>query len=454
MTQKKSINFGFRGWILILFQAAGFYTYCIFNSFAQNIQAGGNAEFFGWNPNMVSTVYTITVLLTIVFQFAAAGKVATAKSVKKLALIFEIISLIFGVLMATVFVSEVLWLIFFACAIFFSLVGATLIMGILVGQWFPRRKGTVMGIATFAFPITNAFLSLFATKYFMYNGMGMRMGTLLAYAPYLIVSVIVLILGAVFLKDYPEQAGCYRDNDRSLTPDAARAIMEAEIAAKKNSVWKLGNTLKMGDFWLLVIPQGLLLASSVGAMCQIINILNLYPEVYEKYGNIQMLGVCVVACFGSWLLGVIDTKFGTKKAIIISSVLMIISGVLGFIQSLPTLMISLALLCVFEGAASNFGVSSAAQYWRREDFATVWGWENPAINVIQAFGPMLVAIVGAKAGFPVVFGIFAILGIISLVLIILFKPARIAARDAKYRAEAGLNAEGVTKSNAELMGEK
>ncbi|MBR3309532.1 MAG: MFS transporter [Lachnospiraceae bacterium] len=447
MNQGKNIGFGFRGWMLVIFQAVGFYTYCIFNSFAQNIQASGNAMMYGWNSNMVSTIYTIITLVAIAFQFLFSRKIANAKSVRNLAVIFMSVSVVFGILMATIFVNEALWLVFFALAIFFSLTGATLIMGILVGQWFPRRKGTVMGIATFAFPITNAFLSLFASAYF-------TKGAFMAYLPYLCVSVAGIILGLIFIKDYPEQVGAYRDNDRSMTPEDAKAMMEAEIEAKKNSVWILKNTFKSADFWLLVIPEGVLLATSVGAMCQIINILNLYPEFYAKYGTIEMLGVCIVACFGSWILGVVDTKFGTKKAILIACILMILSGIFGFIQTLPTLLLGLAMLCIFEGAASNFGVSAAAQYWKREDFATVWGWKNPTINVIQAFGPMLVAILGGAKGFPFVFLIFAILGIICTVLILFFKPNRIAERDAMYKRAAGLSVEGVSKSAAEMMHEQ
>lgn len=425
-------GFGFRGTMLILYQAIGFFMFTVFNSFGQNIQASGNAAFYGWNPTSVSKVYTIVVLIGVLFQLVFAKPLSRVKNFKRLSIIFMALSIVFGFGIATIFVDEKLWLFLFALAIFFSQVGSTLLIGILMGQWFPRRKGTAMGIATLAFPITGGvFLSVFAANYFV-------KGALVSYLPFLIVGIVGIVIAAVFIKDFPEQCGAYRDNDENLDPETAKAMMQAEIENRKKSVWTVKNTLRCRDFWFMIIPQGILLATSVGAASQIINILNFYPDFYAKYGTIATALVTVVACLGSYVIGILDTKLGTKKAVIIACIFAVLTGVFGFITSVPTLIIGFYMLMVFEGAASNFTVSLSAQYWRREDFPSVFGIANPVANAIQAFGPTLIIVLGLNYGYHVTLGVIGILGAVALVLICLVNPKHIMEVDAKYRKEAGL----------------
>lgn len=429
---KKSLGYGFRGTLMIIYQTIAFYIFCLFNAFAQNIQAAGNEMMFGWSAARVSQVYTVIILVGVFFQLLFSRKIANSKSVKWLSIIFLSISILCGFGMATLFANESLWLVLFAMSIFFSQVGSTFLVGILIGQWFPRRKGTVMGITTLAFPITTGvFLSIFAKNYF-------TKGPFIAYLPFLIVAIIGVIIAIVFLSDYPEQCGAYPDNDKNMDPETAKALLANEIELKKKSVWTVKNTLKCKDFWFMVIPEGILLATSVGAMVKMFDILSYYPDFFAKYGTIALIMVTVFACLGSYILGLIDTKFGTKKAVIISCIFAVLTGVLGIIASLPTLIIGFYLLIIYMGAGSNFAVSLTAQYWKREDFAAVYGVFNPVANIIQAFGPMLVIMVGGRFGYHIALGVIGIHGVIALILICMVNPKRIDAIDRKYRQEAGL----------------
>lgn len=101
------------------------------------------------------------------------------------------------------------------------------------------------------------------------------------------------------------------------------------------------------------------------------------------------------------------------------------------------LVAALVCLSLFQGAASNFTVSAATQYWRREDFSNVFACVNPIANVLQAAGPMLIANILFTKGYPAVFGVSAVIGVVSLVLILLFNPAHVKATDDGYRAKAG-----------------
>ena len=433
MSNKKSINLGFRGWMLVIYQATAFLLFTAFTNWPMNILA----DMYG-GAGSISTIYTVCGTIAIVIQLIMSRFIGKVKNIKALSVIFGAITLVLALgIMLIPPQQQMLWKVCYGLINIFSVMYCTFSLGILVGQWFPRRKGTVMGIATFAFPIANGLIGAFAGMVFS-KGYPNVFG---AFLPFFIICAIGFLVGVIFIKDYPEQCGAYRDNDKSMTPEMAKAMMEAEIKAKATTVWKTGKTLSSRDFWFITIPAGFLLMCAVGMMTQTQSILTAYGLPFEAV----MGGVMIVACIGSWLLGVLDTRFGTKKAIIISVIVMIVAGIAGMIKSPVTLVIAVFCLAIFMGAASNFTVSAAAQYWRREDFPSVFACVSPIASFLQSLGPMIVANIlfsrgpeNLAANVPVIFGIVAGFGVISIICILLFKPAHVKSVDDKLRAAAGL----------------
>lgn len=423
---KKSINLGFRGWMLVLFQAIAMFTYMSITNWPLNILA----DLYG-GAQTVSMLLTAGTLVGIVLQLLLSRFIGRIKSVKWMGVSFGAVSLILalGVLLIPP-AQLILWYVCYFLVNVTVTIYALFCLGILVGQWFPRRKGTVMGIATFAFPLANGSVAVFAGRVFA-QGAPDVMG---AYLPFYILAVVGLLIGIIFITDYPEQCGAYRDNDRSFTPEIAQAMMRQEMENKKTTVWTLGNTLKCRDFWLITIPMGTLLMCSVGMMTQTQSIISSHPEL--NFGMV-MAGIMVMSCFGSWLLGVLDTRFGTKLAVTISVCLMILAGIFGAFDHTVTIVVSMICLSVFMGAGSNFTVSAAAQYWRREDFPSVFAAVNPIANILQAFGPMMVAGLVAGGNIGTAFGVTAGIGVVSLILISFFRPAHVRETDDNYRRAAG-----------------
>ena len=455
---KKSIGFGFRGWIVLIYQFFAFICYVTINNFGQNVMANVNAGVLGWNPTLVPTVYTVAIVISVLFQFIAGKKLANSGHIRTLSIVFLGAATVLTVFTAVYKANYAVWLIVWGLSVLLSIIGATFFVSTIVGQWFPRRKGTVMGIATLAFPVINGVgLTVFSNM--LRNARG---NMLIAWLPWLIIDVIAILLCIFFVKEYPEQCGAFPDNDRSMTPEAARALMEKQIVARRNSVWTMKNMARTPDYWLITIPQGILLLGSIGAMTQVMTIMAQFGLVVDHattaVGSVVFLCNAAIACLGSWLLGIVDTKYGTKLAILISSLFMIVSGVLCCIgtvsNSAPIFLVGFACLQIFMGASSNFTVSSAAQYWRREDFPSAFSFINPLANLLSAFGPIIVAGVGAAFGFRTVWVIIAVFGVICSVLTAAFKPSRILVCDKKYRKEAGLSEEGLSKSAAELISEK
>ena len=433
MEQKKSISFGFRGTMLIIYQFIAYITFQVFTQYPLNILA----DMYG-GAQTVSKLYSICAIVGILVQLALVGTISKMRNVKAFGSILGAITLVLAFMVMTL-PPGTGWMVCYALVNIFAVLYATFSLGILVGQWFPTRKGTVMGIATLAFPIANGLLGPFASAVFA-KGFPDVKG---AFLPFFILSIVGWVIGIIFIKDYPEQVGAYRDNDRNMTPEVAKAIMLEEMENKKTSVWTYLHTFKNKEFWFGTITVAMLLGCSIGVMSQSNAIINAYAEELAFVGGYTgvMAMVMIFGCIGSFVLGLIDTKIGTKKAMIISACIMIIAGLLGLTQSAKGLLVAMIFVALYMGAASNFGVSFAAQYWRREDYSRIFTLSSPIGSAISSASPMVVAaLLFGPTGYKGHAGVFTavlIAGIVSLVCMLLTNPKHIKAQDDKYREAAG-----------------
>lgn len=429
MSEKKSIGLGFFGWMLLIFQAGAFFTQVVFTNYPMNILA----DFYG-GATFIPMVFTMGTFIAIILQLLLSRFVGKIRNMKNLTLGFGAVSLLMGCVITfypVPFGFSAVWVAAYFIESVCVNMYCTFTCSILVGQWFPTRKGTIMGIATLMFPIGNGLISLFANEVFKSGAPTPAT----AFLPFLIVCTVTWVIGLIFVKDYPEQCGAYRDNDRSFSPEVAKQMMMEEIENKKTTVWTTGHTFANRDFWLISITCGVLLMFSVGMMTQTATIVSQFETL--NYGMVMTL-IMVFGIIGSYGLGVLDTKFGTKKAIAIAVIMMILSGVFGTINNQTCLIIALILLAIFMGASSNFTVSAAAQYWRREDFSSVFSCLNPIANIFNAIAPTVIAmLLYTTVGYRLCFIVTAIVGVIALILILSFSSKHIKAVDDKYRKEAG-----------------
>ena len=455
MNQKVK-GFGFRGWILMIYQFLAYIAFVCFTNWPMNALGSYYDPVNGTQG--VAKIYTTAAILGVVIQVIASPFIGKLKSIYRLSIVMGVLSIAsaFGVMMCT---PGTLWNVCYFVACLVVIVWSTFIIGILIGQWFPRRKGTVMGIVTCAFPVGNALMGIFLGEAIgMSIGMaaeGAPMEVMVAaigpiarnaYMPFFILVVVGVVLAILLLKDFPEMVGAYRDNDKSMTPEMAKAMTEFEVQNRKTSVWGLRNTLACPDFWLMAVPMGFMLMASVGMMTQTTNIfvsVGIDPTT-AKFDMILMVN-SVIAILGSWLLGIVDTKIGCRKSMIIAIIAMIISGVIGATGSQVAVIAGMWILGIFMGASSSYTVSGSVQYWRIEDFPTVFGKVNPLANLMNNLAPVVIATLmfmnAAKTqGMPDTgpcFIFIAIAGVVSLIMMLLFKPARVKKYDDKYRLAAG-----------------
>ena len=163
-----------------------------------------------------------------------------------------------------------------------------------------------------------------------------------------------------------------------------------------------------------------------------------FPASPMSEGYSAVLFGLSTASAGSWILGVVDTKFGTRFAMVVTAIIMLISGILGSINNVWCVVAACWMLGIFMGAASNFGLSAVVRYWRQEDFPAVFSGAPPLGTVIQSAFPFIIASIAVKYTYNGAFTFVGIMAVISLVCLALFNPLRLAKFDNKLRAEGGL----------------
>ncbi len=450
---KKVKGFGGRGWILIIVLFLGFFMFQTFTNYPVNILA---EDFLGGThasgAQFVAMLMTVGTFCGIAFQLIISQFIGKIKSIKRIAMIFGIIALACAWMVAgfaqnfmnPVFLNA--WYVVYFIENFSVTIYALFFMSIIAGQWFPTRKGTIMGISTIAYPLCNGVIGLFANSVYKPFEMGGYTPAIFkSFLPFLIACTVGVILFLFLVTDYPEQVGAYRDNDRSFTPEKAKAMMEEEIENKRTTVWNVGHILRNRDFWCAAIACGMILMAAIAAMTQSSTIIGYFPNL--NY-TVIMLIIAVFGAIGSFLLGFLDTRTGTKRAIMITVILMVCSGVLGWIATLTgtgwLVVVSLILLAMFMGASSNFTVSISVQYWRREDFQGVFACVNPVSNVFNALAPTIATALlfgmaheDGTPNVPAVFIMIAIAGVVGIICMVIFSGKHVKEVDDKYREAAG-----------------
>ena len=245
--------------------------------------------------------------------------------------------------------------------------------GTLVANWFPKKKGIVMGYTTMGHNFASAFYVAIMT------GLIATMGSMnkASWLPG-VAAIILGIVGFIFMRNTPQERGINPDN-------VSDEVYASEYdTAEDDSDWTTIKLLKTKETWFAAIFTGLFQICSVGVMQQLVT------RNIRDFGMTQgaaltlMTIVALIGAFGSWIIGVIDQKIGTKKtmqffgiwyaAALVINVLA--KGQVGLLFYLSILMIGMGI-----GGSANFTTSLPTSIFGRQGFDKV----NSVVFPIQGF---------------------------------------------------------------------
>lgn len=362
------INFGKAGWGTILYCMAMFWFYVGFVNDGSNITAPAVAERLGVKSGTVLNMNSIAGIIGVIF-FIIIGQINRKIGARITSGIFTIMA---GV--GYICIGNATSLAMYTVAMCF-VVGAIMSAGYIAGgtlvaQWFPKKKGVVMGYTTMGHNLASAFYVPLIT--WLVGSFGVQKGVLVPAAA----SIILGIIGLIFIRNTPQERGLNPDN-------VSDEIFQNEYHTAQvdhDGGWTTGKLLKTKELWLAAITTGFFQICSVGVMSQLV-----VRNVSLGFTQVQAVSIMtLLACIGvvgSWLIGILDDKIGTKKTMILFGFWYILALLANVSETKAGIYISIFMIGMAIGGSANFTTSLPASIFGRHGFDKV----NGVIFPIQGF---------------------------------------------------------------------
>ncbi|MBQ7446781.1 MAG: MFS transporter [Eubacterium sp.] len=423
MEKKKTgaLNLGPKGLGVVILSFLACYMYSAMTSDSLNVTVGVFGQ-MGFNTNIIYTLSSVATVCGIV------GSILFAKiSEKRLRVTWACTLILAGVFSliwsaAPKTGSMAVYAIGYLVTYTMLLVSCMLLSFNVLANWFPRKRGVALGIATAGFPLSAATTTAVCSK------LAVNISNF-----YLIYGIIALIIGVivfVYVRDFPEEKGAYPDNDRDFDFEAAAKEHQANLEYLKTSKWTIGKVLKTPRLWQIWIGICITGFLSMGIMA---NFMNKFMEQYgariAEVGPDAVVGqiigmlaiVGIVAIPGSVFIGWFDVKFGTKKAAILDGALAVIAVALGLTPVVALHYVSLIPLAVMLGGSSNMMTSVTAAIWGRYDFQNAFRVIQPLNAIMTGIGITVVGLIGTNFSYMAAYKVMLVMAIVALIVTIFLR---------------------------------
>ncbi|MGN0659659.1 MAG: nitrate/nitrite transporter [Emergencia sp.] len=400
-------NFGAKGWFVIIFSFLCIMLQSSLINDSLNVVISVFAETRGWNVN---TLYAFSSICSAISVFGAAlwGYISNKTNIR----------FAWGISLAITAAACFFWGGAQSSTLYFICLAVSTVCGMafcyianmnVISNWFPKKKGIAMGWVTIGFPLSATVTTP------VVSGLLASGGLERVYTVYGIICAVFAVIAFIFVRDYPEQAGAYPDNDKSFSREEADRELAKGLEYMKTSVWKPAKLLKTGRVWKMAFSLGVLELLSLGIMT---NFVPRFMQVgYQMPEILRMLAIAgILACFGSYACGLLDAHFGSKKAIVITQIIAIAAIVLNIIPTRPTQYLSLPFLAMMLGGASNYLVSLTNTIWGRYDFPMAYKVLKPMVAAVGALGVAITGIIGNSFTYVIAYAVLGVLAALALIV--------------------------------------
>lgn len=413
-TRNKDVksNFGKKGWFIVIYGICLFMMNMTWEN-ALNYIVPAFSAMYGINPTLLYSASTFSLVGGCV-ALALFGYISRRRGPK--------ITLVIG--LAFSIIGLIVWGLASNTAMYFTGVilngiGATTYctvgLGALVANWFPTKKGMVMGWVTMGIVAASMISNLIVNPSITYLGLT---ATMCIGAGFGVILVIVTLFG---VKSSPEEAGAHPDNDMTMTDDKVKKLNALGNAYRQTSPWNnYLKCLKSPAVWACGLINGLLLMVVRGIMSQMIPAMVSFG--YDvNFAAMIMTVSGILAFLFSYLGGVIDQKLGTKNACAIccfgTAVACLVFAFLG--KFFIAMLIALVGFGFASSAGNNYSVSLVSEIFGRYDFDTPYSVIIIICNLLSSLGFTMVAGIAASYGYSVNYivcaGIAAVAGLIAVI---------------------------------------
>lgn len=418
----KNKKFIKQGVLLLILGFLAYYLYCITVGEQVNLLTTILPAETGWAIPKITNILTYGSLASVVLVFII-NTLFMKMNAKRLIIGATIIAAICfaGMGLSSKMISFGL---FFVTFLILRIIIVVLQHGTnqMCNNWWGANRGKALGICTIGAPVASATFVALAT---LGSSHGMKFAGI--YYVIAICVAVLAILVAAFYKNTPEEMGMHVDG-----LDEAPVLETEEI-----SQMSVREVLTRGDSWLVIIAFGIFTFGTT--MITAFFVTHMVASGVEPAFYLPALSVgAIVGIPLSYLLGVIDDRFGTPKASAVMGCLFI----LGFLAMYFTKGNNIGLIALaaigyagITGACPNLNPSLNTYVYGRKNFLS-------ATRIVMALQMVIAAFANSYMGYFIAAGksanayliwCIAIVIAIIMVLIIGRKPAYDSAEAAKER---------------------
>ena len=320
------------------------------------------AELRGWDVSILNVVSGFAAMLAgigVLFFSRLTKKIGPKVMISVTLLISAALLLVFGRTQSIiVFLAVILVLGFLSAG--YDKCGSM----VWTANWWPTKKGIVLGFTTMGIVAMNVVYVPLMPKLFSAVGIPMGM-TVIA-----IILAVVAIIGLA-LKNTPEEAGEYPDGDPAHATELGQAM--AKEMKEYKSPFTFAKLAKDRNTWLISIGGMLAYMACMSFIASTIPTLLAYGYEYTFASAVFAVGG-IFAFIGSFLFGLIDTKIGTKKAYVPYFICIIIAFILCLFMAKSAMAVWAASIILFcaQGAGCNLLPSYVATKYGRWDYAAAY----------------------------------------------------------------------------------
>lgn len=337
----------------------------------------------GWNIGLIMNGYTIGGLLSVPATFVintALMKLSTKKFLIVNSLIIAVCLVLMG---SSVRIKSMM--IFIVAFLIIRVLAVCLQQGAnyMCTEWFVKSRGKSLGFITMGAPIASAsFVAIFT---FLTASRLKFTGSYFIYAG---IMVLLAVFIAIWYIDKPSDAGLYPDGDTKPPAGEEMAL----------PTMKLVHFLKSPFTWMIIIAFGIINFANNSMTAFFVTSMVAKEIPASTYLPVLSIGALAGIPI-SYLLGVVDDKFGTTKASLCLCALSVF-GFLGMAFAAPGTIVPLAFACFgyasITGAFPNLFPSFISFVFGRQNFLGASRLIVSLATVIASFASQYMAVFLAK----------------------------------------------------------
>lgn len=248
-----------------------------------------------------------------------------------------------------------------------------------------------------------------------------RMGIGNGVLPISITSIVLGILGLILVRNTPQERGLNPDN-------ASDEVYQKEYyhgPQDSTGGWTTKKLLCCKETWLVAITTGMFQICSLGVVSQMVS-RNVELGFTREQATFILSLVAFIGLIGSWFVGYMDERLGTKKSTVLFGIWYALSLLANATENTILVYVSIFMIGMSIGGSANFTTSLVTSVYGRQGFSKVNSVIFPIQGAVSALSFLVNGTVSNITGgnLRYTYIIFAGISIVSALVVLVINEHR------------------------------